>query len=324
MLLKEIYLLEERKSPLEQLKEIQKEHNDKQYVSVSFTNINKVGINPKPMYEDTPIGIYCYPISYVLKQNMKVPTAGGARFLQVLKPKNLSKVWDLQRTDNKKGEEILRRLIGSAESIYQIRPEQSIKLFNQTWPEENFTNRVYYFVVRLAIKISNEVGGKYIPYVENKLLRNAQIDVIVDNVGIIHESEPVQTVFLSVDAIDKIKTIERFVVSSERNFDENFIKTNDFTHEIDNSLIHQQRNKKLENVILNALNKNVEIGLSAQGNIGMYAGGFLKSGFWKEIYRFFDKYREIQRYFNIELAKKNLIDKKDIRRTDIDYNSLIM
>jgi hypothetical protein len=43
----------------------------------------KLGINPKSSWDNTPLGIYSYPVEYVLEHNGKVPFSGDEPYLQV-------------------------------------------------------------------------------------------------------------------------------------------------------------------------------------------------------------------------------------------------
>ena len=76
---------------------LQKYAGDKS-VFVSFSDVNKLGLNPSSGY-DTPIGIYAYPVDYVLNSSMddrsgfNVPFAANRDFIIVFKVKDLSKCW---------------------------------------------------------------------------------------------------------------------------------------------------------------------------------------------------------------------------------------
>lgn len=63
---------------------------------ITFTDINKVGINPSTTH-DTPLGIYCYPVKYIWKQyNITksfslLPFASNRKYVHVLRPKHLGR-----------------------------------------------------------------------------------------------------------------------------------------------------------------------------------------------------------------------------------------
>ena len=72
----------EFRDPLPALKEIAKNHPNPDNLVVTFTAIDKVGINPKSDH-DTPIGIYFYPIKYVIDKKMEVPFMGDQPYINV-------------------------------------------------------------------------------------------------------------------------------------------------------------------------------------------------------------------------------------------------
>lgn len=93
-------LNEERKNPSLNPKisayESLKPYSDKENYYISFTEIDKIGINPRSKY-DTPLGIYTYPIKQIWKEyeidkykRLKgaIPFAGGSPYIWVIKPKS--------------------------------------------------------------------------------------------------------------------------------------------------------------------------------------------------------------------------------------------
>lgn len=75
-------------------------------VYISFTTVDKVGINPQSKY-NTPIGIYTYPLQEVWvqynigrKQSLEdIPFAGNAPHIWVIRPKNKSTFVEDMHTD---------------------------------------------------------------------------------------------------------------------------------------------------------------------------------------------------------------------------------
>ena len=63
---------QEFRDPLLALKYIQKTHPNPENLAVTFTEIDKVGINPQTKHK-TPLGIYLYPLNYVIERKMNVP-----------------------------------------------------------------------------------------------------------------------------------------------------------------------------------------------------------------------------------------------------------
>jgi len=73
---------QEFRDPLLALKYIQKNHSNPENLAVTFTAIDKVGINPTSGHY-TPLGIYLYPIDYVIEKKMDVPFAGSEPHINV-------------------------------------------------------------------------------------------------------------------------------------------------------------------------------------------------------------------------------------------------
>ncbi|MEI7488797.1 MAG: hypothetical protein WCJ72_15595, partial [Chryseobacterium sp.] len=73
---------QEFRNPLIALKHIQKTHPNPENLVVTFTKIDKVGINPTSGY-DTPLGIYLYPLNYVIERQLYMPFAGNKPYFNV-------------------------------------------------------------------------------------------------------------------------------------------------------------------------------------------------------------------------------------------------
>lgn len=98
---------QEFRDPLFALQYIEKKHPNPQNLVVTFTELDKVGINPRSYYE-TPLGIYFYPLNYVVERNMKVPFAGDKPYINVCEFANPNKILHMTSDDsNQKGLELL-------------------------------------------------------------------------------------------------------------------------------------------------------------------------------------------------------------------------
>jgi len=73
---------QEFRDPLLALQQIQKTHPNPENLAVTYTAVDKVGLNPKNKY-DTPLGIYLYPLDYVIEKKMNVPFAGDQPHINV-------------------------------------------------------------------------------------------------------------------------------------------------------------------------------------------------------------------------------------------------
>lgn len=54
---------------------------------VQFSEIAKLGVNPKAKYGGTPLGVYAYPLNYVIDTEGKVPFFGQRRFMLIFEAK---------------------------------------------------------------------------------------------------------------------------------------------------------------------------------------------------------------------------------------------
>ena len=98
---------QEFREPLLALQYIQKNNPNSENFAVTFTAIDKVGINPTSGYE-TPIGIYFYPLDYVVKRKMNVPFAGDQPHINVCEFKRPEKILHMTSdVSNQKGMELL-------------------------------------------------------------------------------------------------------------------------------------------------------------------------------------------------------------------------
>lgn len=193
---------------------------------VSFTEIDKLGINPKSTY-NTPLGIYSYPASYIMDRiggnnpMDNLPFAGNQPFANVFKANG--NIVDLKHMQNSQAVDYYRL-------IAKLWAEHS----GQSWKESvdmiemiikdsetysNFSEYVggrFWYVTR---EIAHHLARKYnsptknthnpsVPVAWNKLFRDIGIDGCVDfGVGIIHTSEPTQAVFFSIKSIQNNKRL---------------------------------------------------------------------------------------------------------------------
>ena len=195
------FLLEARKNPkqnkkvstLDQLKEI-KEKYGTDNIFVTFTQIPKLGANPQSEY-DTPLGIYSYPLEYVLDNNItEVPFAGEQPYIIVFK-NNSSKIW---KFSNDIPDNVKTPLIKIMKKLgYNIDNMQESTNTNKFWR---------YFYRELS---SDNTGIE-----SRKLLRLLGITGIVDpGLGILHPNEPTQAVFFDTKNIKIIQMIHNDINS---------------------------------------------------------------------------------------------------------------
>jgi hypothetical protein len=188
-----------RISPLARLKELRDVHGSNLFVS--FTSINKLGINPGSVF-DTPLGIYAYPIDYVIEKNLRVPYAGDHPNLQVFSSNGVC--WNLGVYDS----QIADRVYDSVGSVLGISGKRPVANNKSVW----------YYMYRMIRKTK---GSEKI--LSRQILMRAGIDWVLDpGKGIIHKNEPTQALFLrsvGLKQYDVVKqgkpTISHLLTSTE-------------------------------------------------------------------------------------------------------------
>ena len=173
---------------------------------VSFTTVDKLGINPGSSDRTTPLAIYAYPAEYIVsmigseKSMSKLPYAGSARFANLFKARgnivHLNTITDTDvyfqklgqlLNDSAKFEDIVTR----TESVYSDRHGGAL----------------WQVISSVALALSNAKGTPY-PVIWNKVIRHIGIDGVVDmdnsasgGGNIIHTNEPCQAAFFSTSAV---------------------------------------------------------------------------------------------------------------------------
>ena len=164
-------------------------------VYMSFTQINKIGINPQSRYS-TPLGIYCYPVNPYLPKikndassiGSVVPFAGDSKFVNFIRNKNNFRKLSVD-TSRVEVEEYIRLveeyLITSAS---KLRPAT---LFDHFWD----THRAYLTVYKSRTDILEKYFFEDTPFVESmKLLMLVIRDSAEDFSSQHGESENASTV----------------------------------------------------------------------------------------------------------------------------------
>lgn len=196
---------------------------------VSFTRIEKLGINPKSKY-NTPIGIYCYPSEYVLEQTghdderpmSDLPFAGSSPYGNVFNVRgNIIRIDTLSSVDYStylsKLEEICSRKFSHVETI-----KDAVKRFsNESHTSAKFPDldggRLWYVIKCLAELISMHVEINS-SNIWSNLFRLIGVDGVVDmGSGIIHTSEPTQAVIFNLQSIINNIRVENKYSSFDKN-----------------------------------------------------------------------------------------------------------
>lgn len=195
--------------------------NDPEHAYISFTEIDKLGINPKSDYE-TPLGIYAYPVDYVQHETedgqlmRALPFAGESEYANLFRARG--NVVDLTNMQPAEAREYYKKIadvwVKHSGKDWKTSVDQVEKVINEASKMALFPDyvggRFWYVTLEMAglltLKLRKE--NKVSTAIWNKLFREIGIAGAVDHgVGIIHSNEPNQAVFFSIDAITDIKRV---------------------------------------------------------------------------------------------------------------------
>jgi len=195
---------QEFRDPLNALEHIQATHPNPENLVVTFTAIDKVGINPKSTYS-TPFGIYFYPLDYVIHKEMDVEFAGDQHYINVCEFTRPDKILHMTSDINNQK--------GIVELLYAI-PEigsQKIEMCLYT------VNRKYFFrsdYSELWLVTREMAENK--PVLWNANLRKCGIDGFVDHgTGTIHINEPTQGVVFTANSLKRILVIPQTLFTKQ-------------------------------------------------------------------------------------------------------------
>ena len=183
---------QEFRDPLLALQQIRKTHPNPENLAVTFTRIDKVGLNPKNKWK-TPLGIYLYPIDYVIEKKMNVPFAGDQPYLNVCEFTRPQKILHMTSdVSSQKGMELLN-----------VFPKEQVDQASES--VGNYDLRSNYSKLWLVTKaIANDKPTQW-----NINLRKCGIDGFMDHgTGTIHINEPTQCVVFAADNLKLIHSID--------------------------------------------------------------------------------------------------------------------
>lgn len=172
---------------------------------VSFTAIQKLGINPKSTYD--MVGIYAYPIDYVigklretesnLPQASEIPFASDQPYLQIFTIKKSANVILASEPHAK-----LQELKAAIEKMATRNVDVDIRNHIMDAADRlKSTSQLLRFIISPAGFTSSE---------NNRIFREVGIDVIIDpGHSVIHSNEPEQTVIMmcSENVLEHVGTI---------------------------------------------------------------------------------------------------------------------
>ncbi len=180
---------------------------------ISFTSVDKLGINPKSEYA-TPLGIYAYPADYVnasasdhREMSKAVPFAGEQPFANLFSVKG--NIVNLTKMNLDSFQEYIRKLKGVIPKLLAISRDESDALIDRLQAEAptaahiptKIGGRFWYITYKLANFSGAESKS---PVLWNSIFRSIGISGFVDFAGIIHPNERTQAVFFSINSITNV------------------------------------------------------------------------------------------------------------------------
>lgn len=188
---------------------------------VSFTAVDKLGINPQSTY-DTPIGIYAYPATYVLRNGSRtmadLPFAGNQPYGNIFSVRDDANIIFLDEVTDWEIDEIsdtLETIFSKVSNELQNELRDIVEMSDYhariKWGDDSEGHMLWAIFYHAAGLYAKSVRGSEDKrnIVWNWLNRQCGIDGYVDGgSGIIHESEPTQAVFFDPKVIidvDRIK-----------------------------------------------------------------------------------------------------------------------
>jgi len=189
------------------------QYEDNPDIYLHFTYTQKIGINVQTEYDDTPLGIYSYPIKYVTDSNFNLPLRHDAKYIYIIEG------YCTQMEDynyESKFYDIVRRFESDFERYFDERSYQYFADYVLNYYERNtleYSKAIWKFIEILS---GMESGIKYDPLDFNslvtytkpnitkwrKMLIQVKMNYIEDSFGIIHSNEPVQTYFSDIKQFD--------------------------------------------------------------------------------------------------------------------------
>ena len=225
-------------NPKQSLVDFLEPYKNRDDIYVHFTDIKKVGVNPKSQFF-TPSGVYSYPLDIAWSKYdklTKVPFAGNKKFVYILK--QTKPVFEFSDYSSSKWEKDKSKLISlfknkkfkineDSEDWYEFSIYASHNMIDpEDFNPDSLSIQSLITIAEATRKLKTHSAKlwnttKLIsangrsdpnPNIWNKVLRDIGYGAVSDRrgKGIIHSNEPIQTLFLTPDAYKIVDVLERF------------------------------------------------------------------------------------------------------------------
>lgn len=191
--------------------------------SGSNTSGAKIGINPKSEYH-TPIGIYAYPVDYVIRNNGWVPYGNDRPYLWIMEP--VQPVLKLDEMTSSEYTDLVEKLWHAEYNGFDLETEFGQELLEYAEDTAGWSSPggKFWNLTRIISRMKNvilpeeedeihdlladlEMPMHSNPTAWNALFRFLGYGAVSDTKGIIHSNEPVQIVFLEKSALKVVNMI---------------------------------------------------------------------------------------------------------------------
>lgn len=253
-----------KKSAVAEIWDFAQENGTKDYY-VTFTSIDKVGINPNSRFS-TPIGVYTYPLDYVIKQINRAPSkrntsvpfskilpfAGDSPFLNILKSTgNLIDLANETQCD-RAIDKLIQKFGNSMPDSEQLPSSYLQNSQAQTmWSLSMYIARQF---KQSPLEVDDKSNRDSVRW--NAIFRSIGVDAVSDSKGkgIIHPNEPCQAVFFHTGAFEVIKRIANTKSGSSSKVTRSPVKTPDRYRQ----LISSNEYASMKEIIINEVLKGIE------------------------------------------------------------------
>lgn len=184
---------------------------------VSFTKVDKLGINPQSKY-DTPLGIYSFPVKYVVdmageeEAMTALPFAGKSPWANVFEASGT--ILDISNMSRNEFKELTHPLVDALASIVGDSDEaaEEIEDFITSSKSEAIVDsvggRFWYITMKVAETVA-QIKSTKLSTAWNWVFRRCGIDGVIDlGDGIIHTNEPTQMVLFSMENVNHLERVK--------------------------------------------------------------------------------------------------------------------
>ncbi len=180
------------------------QYRDDPDIHVSFTDIEKMGINPRDTCAVTPLGVYAYPITHALRalDRQTIPFASGREHLYVLRA--TGRMLEMNQYSDADLSHDLNMMAETCADLCEFPVEKMHKFINRTvsLTSQSFITctsaQLLWASVDNIAAYASSYKQRRRDVVMNLCLRRLGYDGVVDRGdGIIHGNESYQTAFLT-------------------------------------------------------------------------------------------------------------------------------